>query len=191
MNIRKIDKLTDEKWLNLYAASFDHNGHAGRWVYASRQPQPVTERQADAVLMVPLLHAPPEPPRLVLLKEYRVPIADYVYAFPAGLLEPGEGVEAAARREMLEETGLTVARVREVSPLLFSSAGLTDESIRLVFVDVAETPNGAARPDASEEIEVVLLDHAAACRLCDRPDLLIDAKVWTLLYMYRLLGGFL
>ncbi len=42
MNILKIVQLTNEKWLNLFAATFEHNGHPGRWLYASRKPQPNT-----------------------------------------------------------------------------------------------------------------------------------------------------
>ena len=39
-------------------------------------------------------------PRLVLLREYRVPLGEYNYAFPAGLVEHGETPEAVARREL-------------------------------------------------------------------------------------------
>lgn len=189
MKITRVEKLTDERHVNLYAAAFEHNGHAGRWVYASRQEQPVAARRGDAVLIVPLLHAPGEPPRLVLIKEFRVPLAAYSYTFPAGLLEEGEEPGEAARREMLEETGLTVTNVKEVSPLLCSSAGLTDEAIYLVLVDAAQTPGATAQLDQSEEIETVLLDYDAVCRLCaESGGPLIDAKAWAVLYMYRRLG---
>ena len=90
MHIQRIEKLTNEKWLNLYSATFEHNGHSGNWLYASRKPQPHTDVTADAVIVVPVLRMPNEPPRLVMVKEFRVPVGDYVFAFPAGLLDPGE-----------------------------------------------------------------------------------------------------
>ena len=40
MKIDKIDRLTNEKWINLYAASFENRGHVGRWVFASRREKP-------------------------------------------------------------------------------------------------------------------------------------------------------
>src|SRR5579875_3861231 len=99
MHIQKIEQLTHEKWLNLYAATFEHHGHSGRWVFASRKPQPNSDRSGDAVIIVPILRTDKEPPRLVMVKEFRVPVGDYIFAFPAGLLDEGEGIEDTARRE--------------------------------------------------------------------------------------------
>ena len=42
--------------------------------------------------------------------------------------------------------------------------------------------------EATEVIEVVLLDHAEVCRLCDNPGLAIDAKAWGVLHLYKKLG---
>jgi ADP-ribose pyrophosphatase len=189
MRILGVEKLTDEKWVNLFAAHFEHNGHAGRWVFASRRPEVhAPEAAGDAVVMVPLLHEPGREPRLVMVREFRVPAGGYVFALPAGLLEKGEAVEAAARREMLEETGLEVTAVKKVSPPVLSSAGLTDESAYLVFVDVRATPQMKPKLETSEDIEVLLLDFAGVSRLCDDRDARIDAKAWAVLYLYQQLG---
>jgi ADP-ribose pyrophosphatase len=189
MKILKVEKLTNEKWLNLFAADFEHNGHQGRWVFASRKPMPYQDMAtADAVIIVPVLRLPDEPPRLVLIKEFRVPLGGYNYGFPAGLLEPGESIEDTVRREMLEETGLEVTAIKRITPPLYSSSGLSDETAAMVYVDVKRSEKGLAALEASEDIEVILLDHAAICRLCDDPKVRIDAKAWTTLYLYQQLG---
>jgi ADP-ribose pyrophosphatase len=188
MKILKRNKLTDEKWLNLFAASYEHNGHSGRWVYASRKPNGVSDGRPDAVIIVPILHVEGQPPRLVLIKEFRVPVGGYDYGFPAGLLEPGESIEATVRREMLEETAMEVVRIRKVSPPLLSSAGMTDEAVALAYVDVRATPETKQVLEESEDIEVLLLDFEQVCKLCDDPDLPLDAKTWNALYMYQQLG---
>ena len=188
MHIHKIEQLTHEKWLNLYAASFDHNGHNGRWVFASRKPQPNTDRSGDAVVIVPILRQPDEPPRLAMVREFRVPVGDYVFAFPAGLLEAGERIEDTVRRELREETGREVVAVKRVSPPLYSSSGMTDEAVAMAFVEARATPEMKPKLDASEDLEVVLLDHAGVCRLCDDPSIRIDAKAWATLYLYQQLG---
>ena len=189
MDILSVEKLTNEKWLNLFAAEFRHNDHTGRWVFASRKEEPhAGPMRADAVVIVPRLVKRGKPARLVLLKEFRVPVGGYVYGFPAGLLEAGESVEASARREMFEETGMEVVKVKRVTPPLYSSCGLTDETAALVFVDVHSTPETKPHLEASEESEVVLWDYETVCRQCDAPDAGMDAKVWGVLFMYHQLG---
>jgi ADP-ribose pyrophosphatase len=190
MRIVAVEKLTDEKWVNLFAAAFEHKGHEGRWVFASRRPQPYQGSAAgDAAQMVAILHAPGQPPRLVLEREFRVPVGDYVIGLPAGLLEPGETIEDTLRREMLEETGLEVTRIKRVSQPVFSSSGLTDEVVALAFVDVQPSAQGGPALEGAEDIEVMLLDHPAVCRLCDDAGVRIDARAWTVLYLYQQLGA--
>jgi ADP-ribose pyrophosphatase len=187
MEIVATERITDEKWLNLFARRYRHQGHEGRWVFASRRELPgVPATGFDAVLIVPLVLDGPEP-RLVLLREYRVPLGQYNYAFPAGLAEHGESPEAVARRELREETGLDVVEVRRVSPAVTSSAGLTDEAVVLVFVTARATVEGKQALDHSEDIEVVQLDFRQVCELCDSGTPM-DAKAWTVLYMYQQIG---
>ncbi len=190
MRILKVEKLTDEQWINLFAASFEHKGHHGRWVFASRKAAPHDgDLRGDAVIIVPILRMPGEPPRLVLEREFRVPVGDYVIGFPAGLLEPGETVEETVRREMLEETGMEVVKFKRVTQPLLSSSGMTDESAAMAFVDVRTTEQARPALEASEDLEVILLDFAGVCRLCDDPTARIDAKAWSALYLYQQLGG--
>jgi ADP-ribose pyrophosphatase len=192
MEIVHVEQLTNQKWLNLFAASYRDGDREGRWVFASRKSKPyVGANRADAAIIVPILLAPDQPPRLVLEKEYRVPIGDYVYAFPAGMLEEGEDIEATVRREMLEETGLDVVRIKRVTPPLYSSAGLTDETAALVFVDVRATPGSKPKLDGMEDIEVILLDYDQVCRMCDNTTVRFDTRAWTVLYMYQQLGRLL
>jgi ADP-ribose diphosphatase len=187
MKITNVEKLTNERWLNLYAATFEHKGHTGQWVFASRR-EPYTGHSAEAVIIAPVLRNPGEPPRLVMVREYRVPIGGYSYALPAGLIDPGESAEQTIRREVREETGFEVSAIHRVTQPLFSSSGLTDEAASIAFIDVQGQPNSTQALEAGEDIEVVLLDHEGICRLCDDKSVLIDAKAWTVLYLYRQLG---
>ena len=191
MDILGLEKLTNEKWLNLFAARFRHNDHTGRWVFASRKPDPTVGRgRADAVVIVPTVVKRNKRTHLVVVREFRVPVGGYLYGFPAGLLEEGESVEETARREMAEETGMEVVKIKRVTPPLYSSSGLTDETAALVFADVRLPPDAKPKLEGSEELEPVLWDYETVCRMCDTPDAALDAKAWGVLFMYQQLGRF-
>jgi ADP-ribose pyrophosphatase len=189
MKITRLEQLTNEKWLNLFAARYRHNDHEGRWVFASRNEEPHRGGiPCNAVLMAAVLRNPGQPPRFVMIKEFRIPVGDYVYGLPAGLLEPGENIEDTVRREMLEETGLEVTAIKRITPALLSSSGMSDEAAAMAFVDVRSTPEAKQTLEGSEDIEVLLLDFEQACALCDDRTKNLDAKAWTVLYLYQQLG---
>jgi ADP-ribose pyrophosphatase len=189
MQILRTEKLTSERWLNLFVRVFRHNGQEGRWSFASRgDGTPPPAGHFDAVVIVPVvLGKGRAAPRLVMLREYRAPVGDYIYAFPAGLAEKGEAIEATARRELKEETGLDLVAVKHVSPAVYSSAGMTDESAVLVFVTARGAPGSKATPEASEEFETLQLTHRQVVELCNS-GARIDGKAWVVLYMYQMLG---
>ena len=114
---------------------------------------------------------------MVIIREFRVPLDDYEYGFPAGLVDKGETVEQAARRELMEETGLTVSRFIKVSPPIYSSAGMTDESVAMVYVECEGEPSNSANTD-SEIIEIQLISPDEALDLLSDSTLKFDAKAW-------------
>ncbi|MGD9685430.1 MAG: NUDIX hydrolase [Desulfobacter sp.] len=181
MDIYKKEKITDYPHLNLIRARYrDRSGTDKSWLYASRQ----STASPDAVVVVPFHQ---QENKLVVIKEFRVPLGGFQYGFPAGLVDPGESVVQAGRRELYEETGLTVVNVIKQSPAIFSSSGLTDESISLLYVDCEGSANTEYN-EASELIEVKMLspDQAADC-LC-QDNLLFDVKTWIVLDRFAATG---
>lgn len=106
----------------------------------------------DAVCIVPLL-----PDGSVLLeREFRYPLNSWCVSLPAGLIDAGESLEEAVARELSEETGYRLRddiapAVRPLPQPGFSSTGLTEENVQVVFAQVE--PAGEARPDSAELIE--------------------------------------
>ena len=98
----------------------------------------------DAVSCCLVLEVEGQEPRLVLSYEYRYPTGQFVLGIPSGLIDVRDAGEddpgaAAMVREIAEETGITVGecdRVTTISPFLFNTPGLTDESTALLCVVV-------------------------------------------------------
>ena len=100
---------------------------------------------------------------LVLVRQFRPPAGKFCLEFPAGLVEPGEDFTVAALRELSEETGYD-GKVVGTLPYGFSTAGLTDETIAGVIVEIdsahyRDCPP-QAHPEASEDIEVLAVSEA-------------------------------
>jgi hypothetical protein len=81
---------TKKLWLKLYEAHARRGDHDTTWHFASRKDKPEIfgGTGVDAVVIVPLLVTPDGKWRLVVIKEYRIPIAGYEIGFPAGLIDP-------------------------------------------------------------------------------------------------------
>ena len=101
--------------------------------------------------------------KVVLVRQFRYPINDYVYEFPAGLVEPGEDMLEAGAREMYEETGLNFTTVHTAPPY-FTTIGMTDESCGTVFGYCSGEPSNSHQ-EGSEDIQVVLADREECKRI--------------------------
>lgn len=114
-----------------------------------------TGTTADAICIVGIT-----PDReLLMVKEFRYPVNDWVLAFPAGLLEPGEDLSTGVERELEEETGYLLSDVPNNVTALdqpgYSSTGMSEESVHIVFARVE--PGGTRHPEPMEFIEPFLL----------------------------------
>jgi ADP-ribose pyrophosphatase len=177
------------RWLNLFEADFETcDGKHGTWAFASRSTKPTLGPNPlvpNAVVIVPLWRSGDET-RLVVVREFRIPIGDYEYAFPAGLKDDDESVIEAAARELREETGLELIRVVRVSPAVVSSAGMSDEAVRIVIVECRGTPS-SEHCEGVEDIEVHLMDQQAVLRLASSEEK-ISGKAWPIMLMFGLVG---
>ena len=105
--------------------------------------------------------------RVVLIRQYRHPVGQWLVELPAGLLdEPGEKAYRTAARELAEETGLTAGRW-DVLVDLQVSPGLSDEAVRVYLArDLAPVPDADRHVGTDEETDLgvhrVDLDEAVA-----------------------------
>lgn len=67
---------------------------------------------------------------VLMLRQYRYPIREWMWEVPAGKLDPGESHDICVVRELEEETGYRAGRIEPLGDV-FTAAGFTDERIRL------------------------------------------------------------
>ena len=65
--------------------------------------------------------------KILLNKEFRMAVGDFVYNFPAGLIDEGENSTEAAIRELREETGLELYEIDDIIGLSYSAVGFSNE----------------------------------------------------------------
>lgn len=146
-------------------------GNLKNWIIASRKSLEDIENkffnnEEDKIDAVVIIAKHVDEDKLVVIRQFRVPINDYVIELPAGLVDGSESFEEAVRRELKEETGLDLIEIdREATKeKVYISVGMTDESIALVKC----TCNGVVSQENLEEdedIEVVMLNKEEAKEL--------------------------
>lgn len=76
--------------------------------------------------------------RVLLVREYRLPLGAIVWGLPGGRSDPGDDPEATLRRELSEETGLVVNGPLLPLTRLVPSAAVTNHTIHCYAVRVAD-----------------------------------------------------
>lgn len=167
-----IHKLSDNKFLNLFKLdALTDSGRPFDYFFVSRRKAEnikllTGDSAAEGVVIYPILREDPE--KIVMIRQYRYPLGDYLYELPAGLIDAGETPEIAAVREMKEETGLAFEVYADGNMAyrrpFFMGAGFTDESCNAVFGFASGTISRDDQED-TESIQVILVDREEAGRI--------------------------
>lgn len=123
---------------------------------------------------------------VLLEKQFRPPLGRDVVELPAGLVDPGESMEEAAQRELIEETGWSAKKLEFIAegPI---STGASTEVLR-AYLCTGLQHIGKAGGDDNEIIEVieVPLDKAQEyLKTVQEKGTLVDLKVFGLIELAR------
>ena len=172
--INKITPLTNVKFLNLYELEAENKfGDTHPYYVASRKNENIMmaatkEVIPDGVVIYSLFGEKAD--HLIMVRQFRYPLNDYIYELPAGLIDPGESIKETAIREMKEETGLTFTPA-EFDDFLsrphFSSAGMTDETNCTPCTSVHKRESKAEGYRSGMSCGRLLRSHQTpCCQLC-------------------------
>lgn len=166
-----IQQKTQNRFLNFFEFEAIHRDGRISPYYVSSRAKNVNELKAvtrqnkpDGVILYGVYGEQKD--KVVLIRQYRYPLGDFVYEFPAGLVEEGEDMLEAGIREMHEETGLRFIPKEggSYSRPFFTTVGMTDESCGTVFGYCTGEPSNAHQ-EGSEDIQVVLADREECKRI--------------------------
>lgn len=126
-----IEKKEQGRFINRYNVSYetvDHKIKVYEMISRNKSISSLEElhgKEADAVIIIA---SDEKGERILLNKEFRMAVGDWVFNFPAGMIEKGETIEEAARRELLEETGLELYEVDDFMKTSYSAVGFSNET---------------------------------------------------------------
>lgn len=151
---KPLETYRNELLCNAQSSSNRHDQNESQATLASTLETRI--KNCDAVCIVPEL---PDGSYL-MIKEFRYPVNGVFAAFPAGLIDEGEDIATTVDRELREETGYRLRKdidqpIRALAQPGFSSVGMTDENVLVVFAKVEKA--GDAHPESNELIESFIL----------------------------------
>lgn len=150
MHFEKIEKKEEGKFINRFDITYETEDKKKK-IYEIISRKKILENiedlhgnNPDAVVVI----AHDENNEKILInKEFRLAVGDWVYNFPAGLIDEGETPLESAKRELWEETGLDLYEITDFIGPSYSAVGFSNE-INVCVV-------GKARGDFSKSTSTV------------------------------------
>lgn len=188
--LNNVEKETNHPYLNFYILHYQVSGKDKEHIYftASRKDEDslraVTHdyTNPDGVL-IGIYRFNEGKLEVLMTKQFREPIGAYVYSIPAGLIDKGEDLTAAAKREAKEETGIiSLKNIEILTPLSPSSSGLSDESNAFVMAEAVSQSNTALEEYEDISTRFVPIDKCLELFNDEKYIIPMQARLW-ILYM--------
>lgn len=153
MKLKSIKKVHEGKFITRYDISYETNsGNEKVYEMISRDngidcEERLQSKDAEAVVII--MHSV-DGEKILLNREFRLATGQWVYNFPAGLIDEGEDAVQSARRELKEETGLEIVEIKDTIGVSYSAVGFSNEK----NVCVVGTADGKFSESTSEVEEI-------------------------------------
>ncbi|MCR5282343.1 MAG: NUDIX hydrolase [Lachnospiraceae bacterium] len=165
MKLIKMEKVRDTKYLKNYELTYE-NKSGKQKIYEIVSHRELSDpsqlgQKCSGLSIVARCHG-----RLLLLREFRMGVNRYVYNLCAGMIEEGESIEDCIRRELYEETGLSLKKIEKILPPAYAAVSITDIVNQIAFVE-AEGEITDAHTSDNEEIRAAFYTPQEVERLLE------------------------
>ena len=134
MELTKFEKVRDGKYLKNYELTYRNKaGREKKYEMVSRRELAGIEDVGGKPSGVSIVATYGD--RMLLLHEFRMGVNRTIYNLCAGMLEPGESIEECVARELYEETGLKVRKIKKILPPSFAAVAISDTTTYIAFVE--------------------------------------------------------
>ncbi len=127
--------------------------------------------------------------QIILVRQFRYPLRQFILELPAGKLNPGEDPEACAHRELGEETGYTAGQMQLLTSI-YTTPGFCNERLHIFLAtDLKKSERGQQleEGEASLTLEIVSLERAI--RMVEHQEITDGKTICGILLAERLLRG--
>lgn len=138
MQLLNLEKVRDGKYLKNYELTYlNKAGREKKYEIVSRKelfsPSDLGQKSSGVSIVAT------RDDKLLLLHEFRMGINRQIYNLCAGMLEEGETIEECVRRELYEETGLSLLRIKHILKPSYAAVAISDVKTQIAFVEVDGT----------------------------------------------------
>lgn len=184
MRLIRLEKLQDGKYLKKYALTYlNKEGQEKVFEIVSRRE--LTDVSQLGSLNSGVSIAATVNGRLLLLKEFRMGVNKQIYNLCAGMFEEGESPEDCIRRELYEETGLSLKSVKKLLKPSYAAVAISDIKSQIAFVEAEGSISD--HTSANEWIEAGLYTVDEVKKLLETEE--FSSRAQLAAYMYVLQNG--
>lgn len=178
----------DSRFLKKYELQYENkNGRLKSYEMVSRHP--IQDEKDLGTHLDGISIAAIKDGRLLLLQEFRMTVNRRIYNLCAGMVEDGETVEECIKRELYEETGLSVKRILKILPKTFSAVGISDVVTRIAFVEAEG--DLADHTSENEDIRPVFCSKEKAYQIAMNEEMSDRAQMAAYFYSLGLFDSFM
>lgn len=123
--------------------------------------------------------------KFVMIRNYRYPVDLFVLEIPAGLIDPGEEPEEAAKRELEEETGFVSKGLKKLCTY-HPAASLNTQKAHIYLGRAVE--GGRKKRDPGEDMESILMSIDDVYGMLDAGEISHPPTMVALFYARDIVG---
>lgn len=183
-----LKKLTDLKWVNLYESVHTiSNGKEVKYNFITRRDNKHMGKNhtdyVDAIKVLPYFEKDGKL-FVVINKEFRYPLNDYVFDICSGLAENQNDLVGDVKRELWEELGATAITIEKVANVGSVSPGLTDETLECYEAKIQED-FGNQHLEVSENITNIVVPFDKLLDYINSHQFVLSASLMLQLFYYK------